>query len=461
MGDMREASRREIQLDAISSVLILAMVAVVGLLLWLMTTNGVALPVWFPLADYIPRVLLGGFVILVVLYLWDQRRRLRIEIEKAWGETEATKDELKATCNWLAFSHGAASKLGTEGVESGIREVLADAAALFEADAAAVLGEEDEYTFIAPGAPRGEAERALTHVALVAAGNASPLLIQSLGTEEGQAIAVPLRVQEDLRYVLCIWRRKADFTSEQLDALGLMGRMVELAIEREDSLSEAQAQLEGTLRVLQYLVADKRPDYSRHAVGVAELSAEIGHKLGLRPAARKDLRLAGLVHDVGMMSLPQDVGDAGKPLTAEETMLIRQHPRIGAEIAKAANFNLAVQEAIAGHHERMDGSGYPLGLRGTRIPLEARILAVCEVYDSMTHRTYHGSQSKPEDALEELRHNSGSLYDATVVSALLGIVAESEGTVQRRIDLGSEVSAAAPMQRPAELRVPSAWPTSA
>ncbi|MDR3686255.1 MAG: HD domain-containing phosphohydrolase [Coriobacteriia bacterium] len=459
MGDMRQASQRETQLDVISSVLILAMVAVVGLLLWLMTSNGVALPIWFPLADYIPRVLLGGFVILVVLYLWDQRRRLRIEIEKAWAETEATKTELNATCNWLAFSHDAASKLGTDGVETGMREVLADAAALFDADAAAVLGEDNEYTYVAQGAPRGEAERALTHVALVAAGNASPLLIQSLGTEEGQAIAVPLRVQEDLRYVLCIWRRKADFTTEQLDALGLMGRMVELAIEREESLGEAQSQLEGTLRVLQYLVADKRPDYSRHAVGVAELSAGIGHKLGLRPAARKDLRLAGLVHDVGMMSLPQDVGDAGKPLSAEETMMIRQHPRIGAEIAKAANFNVVIQEAVAGHHERMDGSGYPLGLRGTRIPLEARILAVCEVYDSMTHRTYHGTHSKPEDALEELRQNSGSLYDATVVSALLEIVSDAAEVPAMTANLFEEppVHAAAVMQRPAELRVPSAW----
>jgi putative nucleotidyltransferase with HDIG domain len=427
---MRATSRREIQLDAISSVLILAITAVVGLLLWLMSTNGVVLPPWFPLADYIPRILLGGFVILVVLYLWDQRRRLRAEIDVAWAETQATKNELDATCNWLAFSHKAASKLGAQGVESGMREVLADAAALFEADAAAVLGEEDEYTFIAPGAPVGEAERALTHVALFAAGNAAPLHIQSLGTEAGQAIAVPLRVQGDLRYVLCIWRREADFTTEQLDALGLMGRMVELAIEREDSLSEAQSQLEGTLRVLQYLVADKRPDYSRHAVGVAELSAAIGHKLGLSPQTRKNLRLAGLIHDVGMMSLPQDVGDAGRPLSPEETMLIRQHPRIGAEIAKAANFIDDVQEAVAGHHERMDGSGYPLGLRGNRIPLEARILAVCEVYDSMTHRTYHGVASKPENALDELRRNSGALYDPTVVSALLGVIGES-GELQR------------------------------
>ena len=255
----------------------------------------------------------------------------------------------------------------------------------------------------------------------------------------GYAIAVPLRVQDDLRYVLCMWRRDADFTAEQLDALGLMGRMVELAIEREESLVEAQQQLEGTLRVLQHLVSDKRPDYSRHAVGVAELSAAIGQRLGMRPQARRDLRLAGLVHDVGMMSLPQEVGDADMPLTAEETMVVRQHPRIGAEIAKAANFDIIVQDAIRGHHERMDGSGYPDGARGNRIPLEARILAVCEVYDSMTHRTYHGIGKTPEQAISEMTRGAGVLYDTQVVGALLEVLGEPGS--QPHADRFSAVSA--------------------
>jgi hypothetical protein len=173
-----------------------------------------------------------------------------------------------------------------------LKQVLAEAATLFEAGASAVLGEDDEYTFIAPGEPAREAERALTHVALVAAGHATPLHIQSLGTEEGQAIAVPLRVQDDLRYVLCMWRRNDDFTPEQLHALGLMGRMIELALEREESLAEAQQQLGHTARTAAP-VADKRPDYSRHAVGVAELAAASGRRWGCARRARRDLRLAG------------------------------------------------------------------------------------------------------------------------------------------------------------------------
>jgi putative nucleotidyltransferase with HDIG domain len=425
MKDLRATDRREIQLDAISTLLVIAMLAVVGLLLYYMSFSGLRLPEWVPLADYVPQVLLGGFVLLVVLYLWDERRKLSSEVAEAWAAAEVATDELGETVSWLEFSHESASRLGAEGVKSGLKRVLAEAAALFDAGAAAVLGEDDEYTFVAAGEPAREAERALTHVALVAAGHATPLHIQSLGTEEGQALAVPLRVQDDLRYVLCMWRRNDDFTSEQLHALGLMGRMIELALEREESLAEAQQQLEGTLRVLQHLVADKRPDYSRHAVGVAELAAAIGQKMGMRPQARRDLRLAGLIHDVGMMSLPEQIGDSDAPLTPAERRIVNRHSAIGAEIAKAANFDVVVQEAIAGHHERMDGSGYPNGASGARIPLEARIIAVCEVFDSMTHRTYHGAGKTTDQAIAEIRRGAGTLYDSQVSAALLGVIADS------------------------------------
>ena len=194
--------------------------------------------------------------------------------------------------------------------------------------------------------------------------------------------------------------------------------MVELAIEREELLKEAQAQLEGTLQVLQYLVADKRPDYSRHAMQVADLAASVGAEMGMSAAERKDLRLAGLIHDVGMMSLPRDIADAGQPLSHEEMLVIKQHPRIGREIAIAANFDSTVQEAVLNHHERMDGSGYS-GVSADKTSVAARILAVCEVFDSMTHREYYGGRSTLQEAVAELHTNAGTLYDRDVVRALL------------------------------------------
>ncbi len=438
MADLRATNRRELQLDAIASILIVAMAVVVGLLVYFLSASGVKIPETLPLASWVPRVLLAAFVVLVVIYLADQRYRLRLQVEQAVAEVEIARAELDKTVRWLRFSHQAASVLGVEGVEGGLKTVLSEAVDLYNADAAAVLGEDEEYSYVAPDAPADEAERALSHVALVAAGHAAPLHVQSLDAEQGHAIAVPLRVAGELRFVLCIWRREEPFDTDQLDALGLMGSMVELAIEREESLKEAQSQLEGTLRVLQYLVADKRPDYSRHAVAVAELASAIGRKLGLHPSARRDLRLAGLVHDVGLMSLPRKIGDASRPLSAEDMLLMRQHPRIGSEIAKAANFDEAVQVAVMGHHERMDGSGYPDGLRGNDISVEARVLAVCEVFDSMTHRAYHGADTTIDDAIAELTDNAGKLYDRAVVNTLLAIVNGDDGDTDLLPDLELE-----------------------
>ena len=149
------------------------------------------------------------------------------------------------------------------------------------------------------------------------------------------------------------------------------------------------------------------------------MAAEVGLALGLSAAERKQLRLAGLIHDVGMMTLPHNIADAGQPLSEEEMSVVKQHARIGREIALAANFDVVVQNAILHHHERMDGSGYA-GLHGDQVSIEARILAVCEVFDSMTHREYYGGRSTLEDAVTELRDNAGTLYDRDVIRALLG-----------------------------------------
>jgi putative nucleotidyltransferase with HDIG domain len=278
----------------------------------------------------------------------------------------------------------------------------------------------------------------MMHVAMVAAGHSAPLHIQSLGTEPGQAIAVPLRVEGELRYILCVWRRDQEFAGDELEALGLLGRMVELAIEREELLKEAQAQLDGTLQVLQHLVANKRPDYSRHAMSVANLAADIGANMGLSAAERKDLRLAGLIHDVGMMSLPRDLADAGHPLTPEELSVIKQHPRIGQEIALAANFDSSVQEAVLNHHERIDGSGYA-GLTGNQVSVQARILAVCEVFDTMTHREYYGGRSTLQQTVTELHQNAGVLYDRDVVRALLATL--NSKVESAALNLGPELQA--------------------
>jgi len=419
MPSIRTSQRRSRQLDTIVAVLVIALLVVLGLLIFFVTQSGVALPTANPLSEYVTRTLLAGMVLLLLLYIVDQRRRLEAQVAKAMQEAEDANVQLAETVRWLTFSHEAASTLAVEGLALGLNHVLAGAAELHQADAAGVMGEDLDYSFVADESMADDADRAMMHVALVCAGRDKPMLLESLGPSDGHALAVPLRVHGELRFVLCLWNKEQEFQPRQLESLGLMGRMVELAIEREESMTESQSQLEGTLNVLQYLVSDKRPDYADHAMRVAGLASELGRQMGLKASERRDLRFAGLLHDVGIMTLDQDFSDASKPLTHEERLVVQQHPRISSEIAAVAQFDTTVQEAIAGHHERWDGTGYPGGLRGEAIPQTARILAVCEVYDSMTNRTYHGEAASINDALSELRNNAGALYDARVVAAML------------------------------------------
>ncbi len=397
----------------------MALLATLALLVFFVSSTGAGLPNSVLLQDNIVRALLALLALLVLFYVADQRRRLRAQVARATQETEWAREQLAKTVQWLTFSHQAASILAARGIEDGLMGVLTGAANLYHADAAAVVGDDLDSVFASDNVSQEEARRALMHIAITSAGKSEPLLIESLGIETGQAIAVPLRVRDELRFVLCMWNKNTGFERGQLESLGLMGRMIELAIEREDLLQQAQTELEGTLSVLQYLVSDRRPDYSDHAMRVSGLASALGQRLGMTVQERKSLRLAGLIHDVGIMSLPRDFPSATEPLSLEQHLLMQQHPRVGAEIAAAAHFSQGVQQAVETHHERMDGSGYPNNVRGSAIPITGRILAVAEVFDSMTNRGYHGSALNIADAADELRSKAGVLYDEDVVNALL------------------------------------------
>lgn len=419
---IERAHRRDRQLDAISTIVALALFLTIVMLVYFFSASGVSLPGAVPLADDAARGLVAGLVVLLLVYVADQRRRLRAEVDHAIERAEEHRRTAEDAARMLTFSHASASALADEGLKSALGRVLAGAAEIYRADASAVVGQEIEAAFMSSEVPEHQARRALMLVALRAAGQGKPMLIDTFRGEDGQAISVPLRVNGELRFVLCMWNRDRVFQAGQLESLGLIGRMLELAMEREELITEARSKLDGTLAVLQHLVSSKRPDYAEHAMRVSNLAAAVGMQMQLTPADRRALGLAGLLHDVGIVTLSASIANADRPLTADEQFLVQRHARVGAEIAQIAGFDAFVQDAIAYHHERVDGSGYPEGLRDTRIPLGARILAVCEVYDSMTNRAYYGQQSSHDAAVRELLANAGRLYDRDAVRALVEVL---------------------------------------
>jgi diguanylate cyclase (GGDEF)-like protein/PAS domain S-box-containing protein len=160
-----------------------------------------------------------------------------------------------------------------------------------------------------------------------------------------------------------------------------------------------------------------------HEVGVAELAELVGRELGLPESLQADLRLAGLLHDVGTIAVAGAVLSKPGPLDEEEWILLREHPSIGADMVARIPGLARTQLAIRHHHERFDGEGYPDRLAGESIPMTARVLAAVDAYTAMTEiRPYRDARERSE-ALDELRRNAGTQLDPTVVDALCRVLA--------------------------------------
>jgi putative nucleotidyltransferase with HDIG domain len=165
---------------------------------------------------------------------------------------------------------------------------------------------------------------------------------------------------------------------------------------------------------------DRRdPSTARHQRRVALVADDVAAELGLGGEHRRSLALAALVHDIGKIGIPLSILAKPGALTAAERAIITTHVEVGGEVLSAAGFPDEVVEVVRQHHERLDGSGYPRGLRGAEIVLEAQILAVSDVLEAVaSHRPYRPSLGL-ERAMGLLVAGRGSLFEPEVVDACL------------------------------------------
>lgn len=181
---------------------------------------------------------------------------------------------------------------------------------------------------------------------------------------------------------------------------------------------------EATLEAVSTIVEQRDPYTAGHEKRVGILAADIGTAMGLSDHVIKGLRLTGIVHDVGKVGVPAEILAKPTRLTSIEMALVREHAQAGYEILKNVQFPWPIAEVVYQHHERMDGSGYPRGLKGDQILLEARIMAVADVVESMTsHRPYRPGLGL-EAALFEIQKNRGIIYDVSVVDSCLKMFQE-------------------------------------
>jgi diguanylate cyclase (GGDEF)-like protein/putative nucleotidyltransferase with HDIG domain len=162
---------------------------------------------------------------------------------------------------------------------------------------------------------------------------------------------------------------------------------------------------------------------AQHSQTVGRLCERIASALGLDPERVERVRLAGLLHDLGKIGVPDPILRKPGALTEAEWNEMRKHPELGARILSGANLD-DLSAWVLAHHERPDGRGYPSGLSGEEIPLEARILAVADSFEAMTSDRVYRAGMPVEDAVEELRRCAGSQFDQGVVDAFLGVLAE-------------------------------------
>ncbi|MDX6506969.1 MAG: hypothetical protein QOG06_1613 [Gaiellaceae bacterium] len=178
---------------------------------------------------------------------------------------------------------------------------------------------------------------------------------------------------------------------------------------------------------------DARDVYTgSHSQRVADLAARTARRLGLPEEEVELTRLAASLHDLGKLAIPEEILRKPGPLTEPERMVLERHPQIGFRMLESLGVD-PVADWVLHHHERWDGSGYPDGLPGERIPLGARIIFVADAYDAMTSERVYRSRVAPDHAVEELKRCAGTQFDPGIVDALAAELEEEAPARQRRV----------------------------
>jgi putative nucleotidyltransferase with HDIG domain len=195
--------------------------------------------------------------------------------------------------------------------------------------------------------------------------------------------------------------------------------------------SELQKAMDGVIHAVSLVVETRDPYTAGHQKRVAELARAIAKEMGLSEWQVMGIYITGLLHDVGKVAVPSEILSKPGKINATEFSIIKNHCQVGHEILQRIDFPWPVTRAILQHHERLDGSGYPGGLSGNDIVLEARILGVADVVEAMSsHRPYRPALGLAS-ALEEITRGSGILYDSDVVGACLKLLKQNESEFEK------------------------------
>lgn len=242
---------------------------------------------------------------------------------------------------------------------------------------------------------------------------------------------------EDFNYEDIVEQGASDFLQKPVRIAEFVARLKRVLSERaaridlKKALSEVKLNLvklrramEGIVQAISTTVEMRDPYTAGHQQRVADLACTIAEAMELQEDEIYGLRMASVIHDLGKITVPSEILSKPGRLSDLEYELIKSHVQAGYDILKQIEFPWPLADIILQHHERLDGSGYPNALKGGEIMQAARILAVSDVFETIaSHRPYRPSLGMPR-ALDELRQNSGKLYDSKVVEVCLSLIEE-------------------------------------
>jgi putative nucleotidyltransferase with HDIG domain len=237
------------------------------------------------------------------------------------------------------------------------------------------------------------------------------------------AAAFPLRGPDGVFGAFCVYAINTEtFDEQELKllaelsndlAFGIMAQRDHLAM--LESAQRLQRALKATVQALANTVEQRDPYTAGHQRNVAELAAAIAREMGLQEDDVTGIYLAGMIHDIGKIQAPAEILSKPGRLSRIEYQLLQEHAQIGSDIVRTVDFPWPISTMIQQHHERLDGSGYPNGLKVDEIIPGARILAVADVVEAMTARRPYRDALGLDVALHEIEQGSGRLYDAVAV----------------------------------------------
>jgi diguanylate cyclase (GGDEF)-like protein len=228
-------------------------------------------------------------------------------------------------------------------------------------------------------------------------------------------IAIPVYVRENFHGIVICANRPDGFEELEDDVLLALGNQAGAVLQNHRMHGELRGSYVATVRMLADAIECKDPSVRVHSDEVAAYVAAVADELTMEGQRREQLIFASLLHDVGKIGISERILLKPGQLTAEERNVIELHPRIGCRLIEQVPALRGMATAVLHHHERWDGRGYPSGLKGEEIPLEARIVCVADCFSAMTSDRPYRDGMSIEDACDELKQNAGTQFDPRIV----------------------------------------------